>query len=74
MNTLLMVLCITLGFVGIFSTLFSIFTNKRNREKVKASKKVIQHKIRAIESLQNENAFLRYTVDKHKDWMDDLLN
>lgn len=74
MNTTLMILCITFGCIGILSTVFSIFSGQRDRKKIKAQNNVIQHKDSAIESLQNENAFLNYIMSKRENWLEDVLN
>lgn len=74
MNTTLMILCITFGCIGILSTVFSIFSGQRDRKKIKTQNNVIQHKDSAIESLQNENAFLNYVMSKRENWLEDVLN
>lgn len=74
MNTILMILCITFGCIGILSTAFSIFSGQRDRKKIKTQNNVIQHKDSAIESLQNENAFLNYVMSKRENWLEDVLN
>lgn len=74
MNTTLMILCITFGCIGILSTAFSIFSSRRDRNKTKVLSNVIQHKDSAIESLQNENAFLNYVMSKRENWLEDVLN
>lgn len=73
MNTALSILCIALGVVGIFSITFSLFADKRRKEKLKKMKDVIQRKVKTIDSLQQENAFLRYAVEQHKEWFDELI-
>ena len=48
MNSALSVLCIALGIVGIFSIIFSLFADKRRKEKLKKMKDVIQRKVNTI--------------------------
>ncbi len=74
MNTTLMILCIAFGCIGILSTVFSIFSSQSDKRKIKAQNNVIQHKDNAIESLQNENAFLNYVMSKRENWLEDVLN
>lgn len=73
MNSALSALCIALGIVGIFSIIFSLFADKRRKEKLKKMKDVIQRKVNTIDSLQQENAFLRYAVEQHEEWFNELI-
>lgn len=72
MNTVVMVLSIIFGCVGIVSTLVAILGDKQRKIKIQKMKKSINRKKAIIESLTNENTFLRHTLDKHPDWMKEV--
>lgn len=72
--TVVDILCIALGAVGIFSTIFSLYADKERKEKVKKLSNIIQRKSNTIDSLEQENAFLQTIAGNHKEWLDTLIN
>lgn len=72
--TVVNILCIALGVVGVFSTIFSLYADKERKEKVKRLGDIIQRKSNTIDSLEQENTFLKTMVGNHKEWLDTLIN